>query len=363
MKFTRDIRRLLGLGGDGPGEEDMDVQNESSKPSESRKDPDLSQATLNGEEGLDDVEKTRRRAERRRAKRKRQKERKKLEKEERTEDVSEQGEDVPGVVSESDSEEELKAEEEWTAVRPKNKCSPESVLRTAGNKSNRKSEEEPEWDVRSAFVANAASHIKLKGLKSRTLQVSRYNDENEARSSQVHGQQHLQVATTEEMKRRGESLAVQGIQMYEQGQYSQAVDMFTEAICCDPKDHRFYGNRSSCYCCLEQYSSALTDAQRAIQLAPDWPMGYCHKACALMGLKRYLEVEKAMEEVLKLDQLCKEASSILSACRILQLMELGFEEEQSKLLLEKFITVQAVLTSPDAKGKSRPQYRNISFLV
>ncbi|KAM7419798.1 hypothetical protein PAMA_016746 [Pampus argenteus] len=355
MKFTRDIRRLLGLGGDGPGEEDMDVQNESSKPSESRKDPDLSQATLNGEEGLDDVEKTRRRAERRRAKRKRQKERKKLEKEERTEDVSEQGEDVPGVVSESDSEEELKAEEEWTAVRPKNKCSPESVLRTAGNKSNRKSEEEPEWDVRSAFVANAASHIKLKGLKSRTLQVSRYNDENEARSSQV--------ATTEEMKRRGESLAVQGIQMYEQGQYSQAVDMFTEAICCDPKDHRFYGNRSSCYCCLEQYSSALTDAQRAIQLAPDWPMGYCHKACALMGLKRYLEVEKAMEEVLKLDQLCKEASSILSACRILQLMELGFEEEQSKLLLEKFITVQAVLTSPDAKGKSRPQYRNISFLV
>ncbi|KAM7419796.1 hypothetical protein PAMA_016746 [Pampus argenteus] len=306
MKFTRDIRRLLGLGGDGPGEEDMDVQNESSKPSESRKDPDLSQATLNGEEGLDDVEKTRRRAERRRAKRKRQKERKKLEKEERTEDVSEQGEDVPGVVSESDSEEELKAEEEWTAVRPKNKCSPESVLRTAGNKSNRKSEEEPEWDVRSAFVANAASHIKLKGLKSRTLQVSRYNDENEARSSQV--------ATTEEMKRRGESLAVQGIQMYEQGQYSQAVDMFTEAICCDPKDHRFYGNRSSCYCCLEQYSSALTDAQRAIQLAPDWPMGYCHKACALMGLK-----------------------------------ELGFEEEQSKLLLEKFITVQAVLTSPDAK--------------
>lgn len=31
---------------------------------------------------------------------------------------------------------------------------------------------------------------------------------------------------------------VQGIQMFEQGQYSQAVDMFTEAIYCDPKDHR-----------------------------------------------------------------------------------------------------------------------------
>lgn len=30
-------------------------------------------------------------------------------------------------VSESDSEEELKEEEEWTAVRPRNRCHPESV--------------------------------------------------------------------------------------------------------------------------------------------------------------------------------------------------------------------------------------------
>lgn len=355
MKFTRDIRRLLGLGGDGSGEEDMDIQNGAPEPSDRRKDQDSSQAMLSGEDGLDDEKKTRRRAERRRAKKKRQKERKKLEREERMEDVSEQGEEVPGVASESDSEEELKAEEEWTAVRPKNKCSPESVpaFITTENKSNRQpphrtSEEEPEWDVSSAFVANAASHIKLKGLKTRALQISRENKENEARSSQGE--------STEEMKRRGESLAVQGIQMFEQGQYSQAVDMFTEAIYCDPKNHRFYGNRSSCYCRLEQYSSALTDAQRSIQLAPDWPMGYCYKASALMWLKRYMEVEKVMEDVLKLDQHCKEASSILSECRILQLMELGFEEEQSKLLLEKFTTVQAILTSPDAKAlKHTPQ--------
>lgn len=32
---------------------------------------------------------------------------------------------------------------------------------------------------------------------------------------------------------------VQGIQMFGQSQYSQAVDMFTEAIYCDPKDHRW----------------------------------------------------------------------------------------------------------------------------
>lgn len=34
---------------------------------------------------------------------------------------------MAGVVSESDTEEELKEEEECTAFRPRNKCNPESV--------------------------------------------------------------------------------------------------------------------------------------------------------------------------------------------------------------------------------------------
>ncbi|XP_030283002.1 STI1-like protein isoform X2 [Sparus aurata] len=347
MKFTRDICRLLGLGGDGAGEHEMEVQDGASALTDRRKDQGSSQAMLNSEDGLDDEEKTRRRAERRRAKRKRQKERKKLEREERMEDASEQEEEVARAVSESDSEEELKEEEEWTAVRPRNKCHPESLPAfVTDHKSNhhlphRTSEEEPEWDVSSAFVAKVASHIKLKTPKSRTTQFSRENKENEARGSQMEN--------TEEMRRRGESLTVQGIQMFGQGQYSQAVDMFTEAICCDPKDHRFYGNRSYCYWFLDQYYSALTDALRSIQLAPDWPKGYFRKGCALMGLKRYSEAEKAIEQVLKLDQNCKEASSKLFTCRVLQLKELGFEEEQSKVLLDKFTTVQAVINSPEVK--------------
>lgn len=45
--------------------------------------------------------------------------------------------------------------------------------------------QEPEWDVSSAFVANAANHIKLKGRKNRAVQISRENKENEAKSGQV----------------------------------------------------------------------------------------------------------------------------------------------------------------------------------
>uniref|UniRef100_A0A3B4H6T3 Uncharacterized protein n=1 Tax=Pundamilia nyererei TaxID=303518 RepID=A0A3B4H6T3_9CICH len=175
--------------------------------------------------------------------------------------------------------------------------------------------QEPEWDISSAFVANAANNIKLKGLMNRAKQISRENKENEARSSQV-----LSL--------------LQGIKMFEQAQYTEAVDMFTEAIFCDPKDHRLYGNRSYCHWFLERYSSALSDARRSIQLAPDWPKGYFRKGCALVGLKRYSEAEKALEKVLELDQNCKEASKKLLNCRVFQLMEMGFDEAQSKELLQ-----------------------------
>lgn len=331
MKFTRDICRLLGIGGDGPGEQE---ERGGGAPG-----PAVGGEVLSGEEELSEEEKTRRRAERRRAKRKRQKERKKLEKEEKSADAEQEG----GVASESESESEEEKEEVERVVRPaKNKPTP--PLAVSGNKSNRQPPvrtpvEEPEWDVRSAFVANAASHIRP---KARTCagHASRENKENEARTSEVE--------SSAPVKRKGVSLTEKGIQLFKKGQYSQAVDMFSEAIHCDPKDHRFFGNRSYCYWCLELYPSALSDAQKSIQLAPDWPKGYFRKGSALMGLKRYGEAERAMQQVLKLDQDCEEASIELFNCKVLQLMDLGFEEGQSVLLLEKFTTVQAALGSPEA---------------
>lgn len=101
----------------------------------------------------------------------------------------------------------------------------------------------------------------------------------------------------------------------QEGQYAQAACMFTEAIKYDPKDYRyvvaikhpkgdpsifishvkhflhltvsrrFFGNRSYCYYCLEQYPQALADAERSIQMAPDWPKGHFRKGSSLMGMK------------------------------------------------------------------------------
>ncbi|CAG6017188.1 unnamed protein product [Menidia menidia] len=348
MKFTRGICRLLGLGS-GPAvqqqEEEMDYGAATPDPSP---DATLSQDVLNGEEGLSEEEKVRQKAERRKAKRKRRRKRKKQEQTKQN-DCAEQDDDeedggVDSDLDESGSEADVVAEEVKQRAQKEDAKSAAShkyvstpIMAPAENKGQQKTkarstEEEPEWDESSAFFANAASHIKPKG----SSRKSRENKENEAKR---------ETNGIDSMAKKSASLTEKGIKLVQEEQYTQAVAMFTEAIKCDPKDYRFFGNRSYCYYCLEQYPQALADAERSIQLAPVWPKGHFRKGSALMGMKRYCEAEKAMEQVLKLDKDCEEAVNDLFNCKVLQLMELGFEEPQSFLLLERFSTVQAVLAS------------------
>ncbi|XP_047459383.1 tetratricopeptide repeat protein 31 isoform X2 [Mugil cephalus] len=359
MKLTRDLYRLLGLGS-GPAvqqqEEQMDCSAAATDPSN---DAVLSQEALNGDEDLSEEEKARRKAERRKAKRKRRRKRKKqgqIKQNDSTEQDDDEDDGGPeSEMDESESEAEAGAEEE--KQRPEkeekkeeksaasHKCVTPPVMTPPGIKGQQKTqarsteEVEPEWDVSSAFFANAASHIKPKG----SSRKSKENKENEARR---------ETNGTDTTTKKSASLTEKGIKLVQEGQYAQAVSMFTEAIKCDPKDYRFFGNRSYCYYCLEQYPQALEDAERSIQLSPDWPKGHFRKGSALMGMKRYSEAEKAMEQVLKLDENCEEAVMDLFNCKVLQLMELGFDEMQSVALLEKFSTVQAVLVSDAVRASA-----------
>lgn len=336
MKFTRDICWLLGLGSAPP----VQQQEEHIDCGATKPDPNDADLSQDGEDGLSEEEKVAQRTERRRAKRKRRRKRKK-QGQVKQDNQDEEDEDGGGESELDDSEsdvEDMKDLQKDVNSVALNKSTDTAVIASSRIKEHDKSqaksaEEDPEWDVSSAFFANAASHIRPKG----TNRKSKDNKENEARK-ETNGQ-------TDMMSKRSALLTEKGIQLVQEGQYAQAVTMFTEAIKCDPKDYRFFGNRSYCYSCLEQYPQALADAGRSIQLAPDWPKGHFRKGIALMGMKRYSEAEKTMEQVLKLDKDCEEAVNDLFNCKVLQLMELGFEELQSVHLLDRYSTVQAVLSS------------------
>ncbi|XP_023676359.1 uncharacterized protein [Paramormyrops kingsleyae] len=343
MRFTEDIRRLFGIGiGIGTSEQKGEqTECGSAEISNQRADDAaLTPDGLMGEEGFSEEERARRRAERRRAKRKRQRQRKKLEQVGKNETTEQDEEDEEDSVQ-LESEESGSEKEDEVVIC---KGVPIQLLTASGNRAHHHAscspcEEDPGWDVSSAFYANAASHIKPKTRLGRS-QGSKENKENEARTREVD--------PADLAAKRSTSLAEKGIKLWEEQKYTQAVSMFTEAIHCDPEDHRFFGNRSSCYECLGNYTLALADAEESIRLAPHWPYGYFRKGRALMGMKQYDKAEEAMEQVLKLDANCKDATYDLYNCKLQQLLEMGFQEPQSKQLLEKYATVQDAVTSPEA---------------
>ena len=65
--------------------------------------------------------------------------------------------------------------------------------------------------------------------------------------------------------------------------------------------HTLYSNRSATQLALKNYSAALSDADAAIILAPQWPKGYLRKGAALEQLLRYHDAHTAYQQGIKLD--------------------------------------------------------------
>ncbi|KAH9482903.1 Heat shock protein sti1-like protein [Psilocybe cubensis] len=83
--------------------------------------------------------------------------------------------------------------------------------------------------------------------------------------------------------------------------YDKAIDLFTQAIALDPKNHVLWSNRSAAKVGKKQYADALADADECIKVNPSWSKGYARKGAALHGARRYDDAIAAYEEGLKLE--------------------------------------------------------------
>eukprot|EP00034_Subulatomonas_tetraspora_P001592 GABW01001917.1.p1 GENE.GABW01001917.1~~GABW01001917.1.p1 ORF type:complete len:111 (-),score=30.95 GABW01001917.1:3-335(-) len=72
------------------------------------------------------------------------------------------------------------------------------------------------------------------------------------------------------------------------GNYDEAIRFYTQGIEVDPTNHVLYSNRSAAYSHKGEYSTAVVDAEKAIELKPDWPRGYSRKATAQQGMNELM---------------------------------------------------------------------------
>ncbi|KAL5017155.1 hypothetical protein ScPMuIL_006744 [Solemya velum] len=272
----------------------------------------------NAQELITEEEKEKRRAEKRRAKKKRRRERKKLEKQLDT-----------NLEPEKKNEKQKSKEGETEKKKKKDKNFNESFFLLQ------------DFDPNSAFFTKVINKKKKQSSQ----------DSSQSRKDKHKGLIHPGTKAEEEMEEldsivlRSRQLAIKGNEMAQLGEYTAAIELFSEAVKLDPRDFRFLGNRSYCFDRIQQYDKALRDAEKAINLAKDWPKGYFRKGRALAGLKMYPDAEQAYTQVLKLDKHCEDAVQELLRVRTYQITDMGFSQQQAEAAIKQYGTVQQALDS------------------
>ncbi|KAJ3211112.1 hypothetical protein HDU67_004769 [Dinochytrium kinnereticum] len=109
-----------------------------------------------------------------------------------------------------------------------------------------------------------------------------------------------------------EDLKAQGNKAFSSGDFKTAIKFFSQAIEQDSSNHVLFSNRSASYASLKDYVNALDDADKTIEINPNWAKelrlltacvskGYSRKAAALYGLSRYKESVEACQAGLAIE--------------------------------------------------------------
>ena len=114
---------------------------------------------------------------------------------------------------------------------------------------------------------------------------------------------------------------------FEQGKFEDAIAAFTKAMELDPTDHRFYSNRSAAYLSNGDADLALIDAEKCIEINPDFAKGYSRKEAALLELS-------LLGEMMELRKDAKRGRFVIAKTR-LNPCALGLEvlEEQALIIV------------------------------
>ena len=103
------------------------------------------------------------------------------------------------------------------------------------------------------------------------------------------------IKTANEWKEKGNSLV-------KEKKYKEALDCYSKAIEYNPKEPILYSNRSAMHSNLSEFELALKDAEKAMELKPDYIKSYLRKGKALEGLNRKNEALTVYELGLQKNQ-------------------------------------------------------------
>ncbi|KAE9033958.1 hypothetical protein PR001_g9935 [Phytophthora rubi] len=106
----------------------------------------------------------------------------------------------------------------------------------------------------------------------------------------------------QEWAAQAEGFKAEGNRLLAAQQFQEAVEMYTRALELDPDNAVYYSNRSAAYLAMgDARGKALKDAEKCIELKPDWWKGYSRKGAAEHALLRFDAARATYNEGLKLE--------------------------------------------------------------
>ncbi|KAI8010400.1 Serine/threonine-protein phosphatase 5 [Camellia lanceoleosa] len=147
----------------------------------------------------------------------------------------------------------------------------------------------------------------------------------------IYGSNHKKTTTMPSMETensnvlRAEEIKLLANEAFKAHKYSQAIDLYTQAIELHSENTVYWANCAIAYARLEEYGSAIQDASRAIEVDPKYSKGYYRRGAAHLAMGKFKEALKDFQQVKKICPNDLDATKKLKECEK-AVMKLKFEE-------------------------------------
>ncbi|KAK4758878.1 hypothetical protein SAY87_020179 [Trapa incisa] len=124
---------------------------------------------------------------------------------------------------------------------------------------------------------------------------------------------------------RAEEFKFQANEAFKAHKYTQAIDLYSQAIDLNVENAVYYANRAFAHIRLEEYGSAIQDASKAIEIDPKYSKGYYRRGAAHLAMGKFKEALKDFQQVKRICPNDPDATKKLKECEK-AVMKLKFEE-------------------------------------
>mmetsp|Transcript_28581 Transcript_28581/g.68731 ORF Transcript_28581/g.68731 Transcript_28581/m.68731 type:complete len:503 (-) Transcript_28581:142-1650(-) len=142
--------------------------------------------------------------------------------------------------------------------------------------------------------------------------------------------------------------------------YSMAIDECERASESHPQMHVFYCNRAFCHIKMENFGSAISDAQQSVELKADFAKAYYRRGVAHMALARYTPAYKDFYKLCQLapsDRVARErmqeAKKLMNSEKFLKAIEMESSKPASETVKIEDIEMPSGYDGPIYEGVAR----------